>query len=145
MFQYVCNYISPRILCSFCILAHRKEVLLLEMLKAEFATWVDRHKVQEEIPEDPPPAPLPFYEEYPLSCSYGAGQTCQQCNTRKHLTFPSLMDAAVLQEGCSSLDWCGIVSCSQTEIATAWHKCSGRNLTWFELNSHNLTLPKALW
>ena len=32
-----------------------------------------RHKVQEEIPEDPPPAPLPFYEEYPLSCSYGAG------------------------------------------------------------------------
>ncbi len=48
-------------------------------MTAESATWVDRHKVQEEVPEDPPPAQLPFYEEYPLSCSYGAGQRSGNC------------------------------------------------------------------
>ena len=31
-----------------------------------------RQKVPEELPIEPP-APLPFYEAYPLSCSYGAG------------------------------------------------------------------------
>lgn len=56
------------------------------------AFGLNRQKVPEELPIEPP-APLPFYEEYPLSCSYGAGAllvlaVMWYCARRKSLRRP---------------------------------------------------------
>eukprot|EP00435_Cladocopium_sp_Y103_P070026 s880_g34.t1 len=56
------------------------------------AFGLKRQKVPEELPIEPP-APLPFYEEYPLSCGYGAGAllvlaVMWYCARRKSLRRP---------------------------------------------------------